>query len=143
MKQALARGMHTMPALFEAMDQVLQVQSEKLAIPRRYGSDMKEIWALQARFENRSGRRPYQILEHERFRAAYDFLLLRCTSGELDAELGEWWRKFQHADEAARSAMLLAPATRAAPQKRRRRKKRPDGVEAGAPSARSGDDGGQ
>ncbi len=45
--------MHTMPALFDAMDRVLQVQAEKLAIPRRYGADMKDIWALQARFLNR------------------------------------------------------------------------------------------
>ena len=52
---------------------------------------MKEIWALQPRFLNRSGRRPYHLLEHQRFRAGYDFLLLRCESGELDAEIGDWW----------------------------------------------------
>jgi poly(A) polymerase len=123
-KQAQARGMHQMPALFEAMDQVLQVQSEKLAIPRRYGGDMKEIWALQARLLNRSGRRPFQLLEHLKFRAAYDFLLLRCESGELDAEIGEWWKKFALSDEAARAALLHKDAPPSATKKRRRRRRR-------------------
>jgi poly(A) polymerase len=86
-----------MPALFLAMDQVLDAQTEKLAIPRRFTADMKDLWALQLRLEQRSGRRPFRVLEHPRFRAAYDFLQLRCDSGELDAELGDWWRRFQQA----------------------------------------------
>ena len=122
-RQAQARDMHSMPALFEAMDQVLQVQSEKLAIPRRYGGDMKEIWALQARFENRSGRRPFQLLEHLKFRAAYDFLLLRCESGELDGEIAEWWKKFAAADEVSRNSLLMKEGA-AGPTKRRRRRRR-------------------
>ncbi len=121
--QAQARGMHLMPALFEAMDQVLQVQSEKLAIPRRFGGDMKEIWALQARFANRTGRRPFQLLEHLKFRAAFDFLLLRCESGELDDEIAEWWKKFAGTDEVARNSMLLKD-TATGPTKRRRRRRR-------------------
>ncbi len=131
-KQAQARGMHLMPALFEAMDQVLQVQSEQLAIPRRFGGDMKEIWALQARFANRNGRRPFQLLEHLKFRAAFDFLLLRCESGELDAEIGEWWKKFSHTDEAARTQMLVKDSPAAAPAKRRRRRRRRKPAEGGA-----------
>ncbi len=126
-KQAETRGMHTMPALFHAMDQVLQVQAEQLAIPRRYGADMKDIWALQARLFNRSGRRPYHLLEHLRFRAGFDFLLLRCASGELDSEIGEWWEKFQRADEAARAGMLLrdSPGGGAKRRRRPRHKKKP------------------
>jgi poly(A) polymerase len=119
-KQAEGRGMHTMPALYHAMDQVLQVQAEKLAIPRRYGADMKDIWALQARLLNRSGRRPFHLVEHMRFRAGYDFLLLRCESGELDAEIGDWWEKFQHADEATRIGMLLGDSPGAGKKRRRR-----------------------
>jgi poly(A) polymerase len=125
-KQAEGRGMHTMPALYHAMDQVLQVQAEKLAIPRRYGADMKDIWALQARLLNRSGRRPFHLVEHMRFRAGYDFLLLRCESGELDAEIGDWWEKFQHADEAARTGMLLRDSPGTGKKRRRRRKRRKD-----------------
>ncbi len=125
-KQAQARGMNTMPALFDAMDQVGQVQAEKLAISRRFGGDMKEIWALQPRFENRVGRRPFHLLQHMRFRAAYDFLLLRCESGELDPEIGEWWGKFQHADEAARAGMLLKEGPATGTKRRRKRKRRGD-----------------
>jgi poly(A) polymerase len=108
------------------MEQVLQVQAEKLAIPRRYGADMKDIWALQARFLNRAGRRPWQLLEHPRFRAGFDFLLLRCASREIDPELGAWWEKFQHADEAARAGMLVKDGAGAGRKRRRpRRKKKP------------------
>ncbi len=60
-----------------AMDEVLDAQTDKLAIPRRLTATMKEIWALQPRFEQRSGQRPLRLLEHPRFRAAYDFL--RCA----------------------------------------------------------------
>jgi poly(A) polymerase len=135
-KQAEARGMNTMPALFQAMDQVGQLQAEKLAIPRRYGGDMKEIWALQPRFLNRSGRRPYHLREHARFRAGYDFLLLRCESGELDAEIGRWWEQFQHADEATRAGMLLKETAGAGKKRRRpRRKKKPTAAAATATEA--------
>jgi poly(A) polymerase len=80
---------------------------------------------LQARFLNRAGRRPFQLLEHLKYRAAFDFLLLRCESGELDAEIGDWWKKFAHADEAARTAMLLKDSPVAAGKRRRRRRHKP------------------
>ena len=113
-------GVPAIPALFKAMDQVLQAQAEKLAIPRRYGGDMKDIWAMQPRFEQRSGRRPFRLLETPRFRAGYDFLLLRCESGEIDGSLGEWWTRFQDVDADAREAMLTEDS---GPKKRRRRRK--------------------
>ena len=62
------------PALYEAMDEVLDQQAEKLAITRRVAGDIKEIWALQPRFDKRSGRAPLRLLEQPRFRAAWDFL---------------------------------------------------------------------
>jgi poly(A) polymerase len=131
-KKLEAAGVPTVPALYQAMEQVAQVQAEKLAIHRRFSSDMKEIWAMQPRFLQRSGRRPYRILENPRFRAGYDFLLLRCASGELDPAIGEWWTRFQHADEGERKALLTAedePAKR----KRRRRRRRP-GASAAEPA---------
>jgi len=115
-------GMAPMPALFLAMDQVLDTQTAKLAIHRRFTSDMKELWALQQRLENRTGKRPLRVLEHPRFRAAYDFLQLRCDSGELEAELGDWWRRFQQATPHEREGMLIKDAE---PKRRRRRKPRP------------------
>lgn len=105
------------PALHQAMDDVLAVQNKKLAIPHRYDAIMKEIWAMQPRFTGRSGRRPFRLLEHPRFRAAYDFMLLRCESGEMDMELGKWWEAFQRAGSGEREAMLLKDET----QKKRRR----------------------
>ena len=59
------------------MDSVLDTQTDKLAIPRRFTAVMKEIWALQPRLEQRSGRRPFALIAHERFRAGFDFLVLR------------------------------------------------------------------
>jgi poly(A) polymerase len=117
-------GMPSVPALYRAMDEVIALQADKLAIPRRYGSDMKEMWALQPRFLQRSGRRPYRALEHPRFRAGYDFLLLRCASGEVDASLCEWWTHFQQADDNERKEMLLRD-TEPGRKKRRRRRRRP------------------
>jgi poly(A) polymerase len=123
-KKLEGEGIPPIPALYQAMDQIVQSQAEKLAIPRRYGSDMKEIWVMQPRFHQRSGRRPFRLVENPRFRAGYDFLLLRCASGEVDPAIGEWWTRFQHVDEGERKALLTQeaePATR----KRRRRRRRP------------------
>lgn len=123
-----AAGEKPQPALFAAMDEVLDAQRSQLAIPRRYDGMMKEIWALQPRFEQRGGQRPYRLLEHPRFRAAYDFLLLRAESGEVAAELGEWWTRFQEVGEDERANMLLADN---APKPRRKRKRKKPGEAAG------------
>jgi len=122
-KKSEQRGLKPIPALFEAMDTVLDIQSDKLAIPRRFTAVMKEIWALQPRFEQRSGRRPFGLLAHERFRAGFDFLVLRSASGEAPGELSQWWEKFQQAGEAERQAMLMAPAPGEHRRRRRRRRK--------------------
>ena len=115
------KGGPPIPALYQAMDHVMRAQAGKLAIPHRHGADMREIWALQPRFLQRSGRRPYRLLEHPRFRAGYDFLRLRCDSGELDPALGEWWERFPDAGEAERAQMLVAEGE---PRGRRRRRRR-------------------
>ncbi|HTP61245.1 MAG TPA: polynucleotide adenylyltransferase PcnB [Burkholderiales bacterium] len=115
------RGERRIPALEAAMDEVLEAQSGKLAITRRLTATMREVWAMQPRFEERSAQRPYRLLELPRFRMAYDFLALRAQSGEVPAELETWWRTFQSADHETRDAMLL-PDT--GPHKKRRRKRR-------------------
>ncbi|MDE3208908.1 MAG: polynucleotide adenylyltransferase PcnB, partial [Pseudomonadota bacterium] len=107
-------------ALYEAMDQVMDDLTEKLAIPRRFEIGMKEIWGLQPRFELRSGHKPVRLLAHPRFRAGYDFLLLRCESGEVDMELGRWWEQFQVSSESERKQMLVQTAS---PHRRKRRKR--------------------
>jgi poly(A) polymerase len=124
------RGEHRIPALERAMDEVLDAQSGKLAITRRLTATMREVWAMQPRFEERSGQRPYRLLEAERFRMAYDFLALRAQSGEVPAELETWWRAFQSADAESREQMLL-PDT--GPKKRRRRRRRNKPADGAAP----------
>ena len=114
---AKGKGGKPLPALFDAMDRVLEQQAERIAIPRRFEATIKEIWSLQPRFEQRAGARPFRLLEHPRFRAAYDFLVIRGESGEAPAALVEWWTTFQEAGQAEREAMLKPDE---APKKRRR-----------------------
>jgi poly(A) polymerase len=116
-----AEGNPPIPALHLAMSEVIATQAEKLAIHNRYTATMKEIWGLQPRFEQRAGKRPFGLLTHPRYRAAYDFLLLRCESGELPMELGEWWTAFADVDGESRTQMLQADT---APKKRRKRSRK-------------------
>ncbi|HEV7619462.1 MAG TPA: polynucleotide adenylyltransferase PcnB [Burkholderiaceae bacterium] len=101
-----AAGEYPIPALHLAADDVLHTQTEQLALQRKIASDMRDIWAMQPRFERRIGKSPYKLLENTRLRAGYDFLLLRCASGEIDAELGDWWTAFIEADGPGREALL-------------------------------------
>ena len=105
------------------MDEVLDQQAEKLAITRRIAGDIKDIWALQPRFDRRNGKGPYRLIEQPRYRAAWDFLRLRAEAGELDAELPEWWRHFAHANPVDRESLLQSQGG-AAPKKRRRRRRK-------------------
>lgn len=121
-KDIEAAGEKTIPALYQAMDEILETQREQLAIPRRLDGMIKEVWALQPRYEQRAGSRPFRLLEHPRFRAGYDFLLIRAESGEIEQELADWWTEFQDADEETRKAMLIADSAPKPRRKRRRRK---------------------
>jgi poly(A) polymerase len=124
------RGEHRIPALHKAIDDTLDAQTEKLAIQRRFVSDMREIWGLQPRFERRGGRSPFRLLEHLRFRAGYDFLLLRAAADEVPAELADWWTRFAHAAPEEREA-LVQQASRSGstegPARKRRRRPRNKG----------------
>ncbi|MEA3120969.1 MAG: poly(A) polymerase [Paraburkholderia sp.] len=114
-------GEFPIPALHRAMDDVIDTQTEKLAIHKRYSADMREIWGLQSRLEKRSGRSALKLFEHQRFRAGYDFLLLRCESGELDPSIGQWWTAFIEGDASARETLLEQGGKERTPRKRRRR----------------------
>jgi poly(A) polymerase len=141
-----AQGEYPVPALHRAMDEVLDMQTEKLAIHKRFSSDMREIWGLQLRLEKRSGRSALKLMEHQRFRAGYDFLLLRCESGELDESAGTWWTEFIDGDAAARETLLTQGGKDRSPKKRRRRSsgarnRQPgDGMEGGTTVDRAADD---
>jgi poly(A) polymerase len=132
-----ATGDHSQPALFEAMDEVLDAQAGKLAITRRIAGDIKDIWALQPRFDKRAGKAPYRVIEQPRYRAGWDFLRLRAQAGEIPMEIVDWWDEFAHAGHDEREALLRqAPAdTAPAAKKRRRRRRKPAGAAADATDA--------
>lgn len=88
--------------------EIFAAQVEQTAIPKRYSVQSREIWILQSRFEQRRGKRPMRLLNHPRFRAAYDFLLLRNQCGENLQELCEWWAGFQEMDDVKRVAVSRA-----------------------------------
>lgn len=119
--QRKAKGEISIPALFAAMSDVLDRQAEKLAITKRLVGDIKEIWSLQPRFEQRNGKRPYALLAHARFRAGYDFMLLRAQSGETDHELSDWWTAFIEGDHNEQESLISAAPRDAGPSKKRRR----------------------
>ncbi len=100
-----------------AINEVLSHQVRFIALPRRMTQCMREVFLLQLRFNRRSGVRPFRLVEHPRFRAAYDFLLLRAETGGADKHLADWWTHFQDADDETRKKMVRAP-------KRRSRKKK-------------------
>ncbi len=105
-QKKLSDGLANIPALNSAMDETIETQSSGMTIQRRFEADMREIWAMQPRFEKRVGRFPYRLLESPRFRAGYDFLLLRCATGEQPAALGEWWTSFIAADPITQQTLL-------------------------------------
>ncbi|MGA8862956.1 MAG: polynucleotide adenylyltransferase PcnB [Gallionella sp.] len=123
-------GARPVGAMHEAMDEVLARQRAQLAIPHRQDAVMKEIWLMQQRFEQRSGQRPFRLLEQPRFRAGFDFLLLRCASGEVDDQLGLWWDEFQDAS-TERQTEMLQPEVGGEKKRRRRKPRKKQGVAAG------------
>lgn len=121
-----AHGMRSQEALERAAEEVLRDQLTHVMIPKRFSVPMREIWSMQARFERRAGQQPLRLLEHKRFRAAYDFLMLRVECGEADRPLGEWWTRIQEVDDAERRSMIATVASPSGtrPKGRRRRRRR-------------------
>ena len=113
-----AEGQHPVQALQHAGSQVIIEQAAVMSTPKRFSLPMREIWMLQLRLEDMGGRRSRRMLSHPRFRAAYDFLLLRAEAGEVPVATGEWWTKFQEENPQDD----LQKTTPARPRKRRRRR---------------------
>lgn len=103
--------------------EVITRQVRHISIPRGISQPMREIWSLQPRFERIKGVRPYRLLTHPRFRAAYDFLVLRAETGEADPDLADWWTRFQQAGETEQKAMTREGTARRRTGRSRRRKK--------------------
>ncbi len=109
----------------QAANDSIMEQLQCTAIPKRFTIASREIWDLQRRFTRRNKRNVFSLLNHPRFRAAYDFLLLREESGEDLQELGRWWTEIQNVDSNQQNAMINAVAPTS--KRRRRRRKKPSG----------------
>lgn len=101
-------GMSRIAALHEASVEVLETECHTINIQRRFQADMHDIWLMQARFERRTGKTPFAVANHPRYRAGYDFLLLRSQIGEAPEWLPEWWEAFAGADDERRLEMVRA-----------------------------------
>ncbi|HRF44283.1 MAG TPA: polynucleotide adenylyltransferase PcnB [Candidatus Competibacteraceae bacterium] len=135
MHRLQADGVDDHEALQEAADTVTREQSRRVALPRRYSLPMREIWELQPRLMQITGKRPLRLATHPRFRAAYDFLTLRADTDEQAAELAGWWTRFLQMDDAERlqATRLAAKAQAKKGNPRRRRKSRPVSPDQSAP----------
>ena len=137
-REFTSQGEHAVAALIQAADAVLDEQTERMAIQRRFASDMREIWFMQPRFERRQPKTIYRMLEQPRFRASCDFLQLRAASGQFDSVLAQWWMDLANANDETRSEMLYELAqlpreqiegdTPTAKRRRRTRRRRPGGA---------------
>jgi len=116
-KEKMQQGEEESFAYQHAASNVLSAQTKSISIPKRVTQSMREVWLLQLRFEKRIGGRPYRLLGHPRFRAAYDFLVLRAETGGAEMELAQWWTKFQDASDTEQKKMTRPPRKRKAKPK--------------------------
>lgn len=118
-------------AMQDAWDTIAARAQRRVALPKRFSLTAREVVALQPRFDNRSGKRSLRLLDHPRFRAAYDFLLLRAAAGEVEQSVADWWTEIQTLSSEARvthvetAGAVVSDATdgTAAPAKKRRRRR--------------------
>jgi len=120
----IANGEPPLPARQQAIQEAISVQGQRTSIPKRFQFTMRDIWEMQSRLPHRHGNRALRLLEHPKFRAAFDFLLLREEAGANTGQLGEWWEKFQFANQQTQQQMLVELGT-TKPKRRRRRAPRP------------------
>ncbi|WP_111641065.1 polynucleotide adenylyltransferase PcnB [Marinimicrobium alkaliphilum] len=124
-ERELAEQMPPNIAHNQAAQEVIGQQLAHTSIPKRFLIPMRDIWDLQHRLAKRHGQRAWRLMDHMRFRAAYDFVLMREASGEKLDGLGDWWTKFQAVDDEERQRMVnnLGREPGAGRNKRRRRRK--------------------
>ncbi len=99
-------------------------QQRRISIPRRFTVPMREMLALQPRFAQTRGKRAMKLLDHRRFRAAYDFMLLRAEVGQFDRDVAEFWTRVQRESPAQRASSFEVTA-KPKGKRRRRRRRRP------------------
>ena len=136
-------------ALDRAIIEVLNQSNsgDQVMITKRFVADMREIWSLQPRLERRLPRQALTLVAHPRFRAGYDFLLLRAQLGHLGAhgvDVATWWGNLYDASPALREQMVtdlrnspkanLNPITGAPVPAAKRRRRRKTNAKSAAPS---------
>jgi poly(A) polymerase len=97
--EMLQQGVPEYMAYQDAANEVVSKQVRITAMPKYITAAMREVWSLQPKFNARVGSKPSRLFAHPRFRAAYDFLLLRSETGGAESELAEWWLRYQNANE--------------------------------------------
>ena len=97
----MANGLSETEAIYFAADVVISRQTAHTSIPRRFTKTARDIWQMQSRLQRRNLKNPERLLTHPRFRAAYDFLLLRAQAGENVAEAADRWTRLQENPEIA------------------------------------------
>ncbi len=126
---------------WQAGDQVFANQVQEVAVPRRVSVPSIEVWMMQGNLERRRPKSIFTLLENRRFRAAYDFLLLRGNVEKVDQEISDWWTRIQSLNENGRREMveqLRANTTTPSTSRKRRRSRRPK-KPGGAATHSSGD----
>jgi len=121
---------HETGAILDACDQAMREAQSRIAIPKRFALGVREMFALQPRLEHPRGRRALRVLEHPRFRASYDLLLLRAQLGLASQETVDWWTRLQEVSDAERENMAdelggSTPRREGARRGPRRRRRRP------------------
>ena len=115
-------GVSAVQAVQMAGADAVQEQVQRVSIPKRFSLPMREIFGLQPRLEKQRGRRALRLVSHPRFRAAYDFLVLRAAVGDAEQELAGWWTRFQEGGEAQEALLNAAPGRKRSGRRRRRRR---------------------
>lgn len=105
-ERAKQHGLSDIIATQEGIYRTLKEQQHIVQITKRFASIIEEIWRFQFRLERRYWRAILKLLSHPRFRAAYDFLLLRAEAGEFVGDIAEWWTQIYHADDDTRTEMI-------------------------------------
>jgi len=108
-QQKILEKMPEFLAYQEAANEVISQQVKSTALPRHISLAMREVWNLQPKFNARIGSKPSRLITHPRFRAGYDFLLLRTETGGANPELAEWWDRYQNANETEQRKMTQPP----------------------------------
>ncbi len=120
-KEKIAKGFPESNAYYDAASETLTQQVRRIAIPRHLTMAIREVWNLQPKFNARLGAKPSRLITHPRFRAAYDFLVLRAQTGDVSLEVAQWWETYQEENENTQRKMTQPQANDKAVNPKRKR----------------------